>query len=285
MNYEELEAMRRAMVIRNYADKTVRVYVSALREFLASLRVPIEDVDARVVQGWQYELVTRGVSWTRFNQMVSALRLYFGKVRNASWPVEYIPFQRKERKLPVVLSRQDVKRLLEASRRNPRYHALCATMYGTGMRLSELVSLKVDDIDSALKVIHVRRGKGAKERQVPLSESLLGILRTYWRSCEARPRTWLFPSGRGGEGHLDGSTVQRMLTRLSREAGLARAASPHMLRHSFATHLLEDRTDVRTIQAMLGHSNLQTTSVYLHVATQHLRSVTNPLDRLSEVTA
>ncbi|GAB6091734.1 tyrosine-type recombinase/integrase [Spirochaeta dissipatitropha] len=280
MYESELQAMRKAMAIRNYAEKTISTYVSVLQRFFASLSVPLDEVTPQIIQDWQYHLISQGVSWSLFNQMVSSLRFYFQNVRNCDWSVDYIPFGRRKRKLPKVLTRQEIQDFLQASRRNPRYYAVTATLYSTGIRLSELVNLQVTDIDSAKMIIHIRRGKGAKPRQVQLSPQLLTILRAYWKACEIKPRTWLFP-GSKPETHLDNSTVQRMFYRLSREAGFNYSVTPHMLRHSFATHLLEDKTDLRTIQALLGHSNLQTTGVYLHVATHHLQSVANPLDRLT----
>ena len=280
MYESELQAMKKAMAIRNYAEKTISTYVSVLQRFLNQLTVPLEEVTPEVIQDWQYHLVSQGVSWSLFNQMVSSLRFFFQNVHNCDWSVDYIPFGKRKRKLPKVLTRQEIRELLNVSRRSPRYYALCATLYSTGIRLSELVNLQVSDIDSAKMIIHIRRGKGSKPRQVQLSPQLLEILRSYWKSCEVRPQTWLFPGSKPNS-HLDNSTVQRMFYRLSKEAGFKHSVSPHVLRHSFATHLLEDKTDLRTIQVLLGHNNLQTTGVYLHVATHHIQSVSNPLDRLT----
>jgi len=276
---EELEATRKALVIRNYAAKTVSCYVSVLRRYFAQLDKPIDQIGPADIQAWQYHLVSQGVSWTLFNQMVCALRFYFDKVRGCDWPITHIPFQRRRRKLPTVLSREEVARLIEVSRRDPMHYAICALLYSAGLRLGELVSLCVTDIDSQNMVIHVRQGKGGKDRLVQLSPLLLLILRDYWRSRAVKSYTWLFP-GRDTGMHLDPSTVQRILARIVKEAGIDKPVSPHTLRHCFATHLLESHTDLRTIQALLGHSNIQTTEVYLHVAAHHLQAVANPLDNL-----
>jgi len=280
---EELEAMRKALVIRNYAKKTVTTYVSVLKRYLEQLDKPIEDVGPADIQAWQYVLVNHHkVSWSLFNQMVCALRFYFQKVRACDWNVDHIPFQRRRRRLPTILSKDEVARLLDAARWNPRDHAILATLYSTGLRLGELVKLQIADIDSQAMLVHVRQGKGGKDRQVQLSPQLLATLRDYYRSCLVKPKSWLFP-GTKPDSPLDPSGIQRMVSAIARKAGLDKPVSPHTLRHCFATHLLEDHTDLRTIQSMLGHSNIQTTEVYLHVAAHHLQSVRNPLDHLPAI--
>jgi len=279
----ELQAMREAMVIRNYAVKTVSTYVSVMKRYLLQLSKPIADVTSADIQAWQYFLVNeKKVSWTLFNQMVCALRFYFAKVRACDWPITHIPFQRKRKSLPSVLCRKEISQLLEASKLNPKHHAIVATLYSTGLRIAELVNLKVADIDKENMLIHVRQGKGGKDREVQLSESLRGILRNYYRSCLVKPTSFLFPSSRN-EGHLDKSGIQRIIPSLAKKAGIKKPVSPHTLRHCFATHLLEDGTDLRTIQVLLGHSNINTTAIYLHVATHHLQSVRNPLDNLCAI--
>jgi len=279
----ELQAMRRALVIRNYAGKTVSTYVSVLKRYLIQLSKPLEDVTVGDIQEWQYFLVNeKHVSWTLFNQMVCALRFYFGYVRECSWPITHIPFQRKRKSLPSVLCRQEITQLLEVAKRNPKHHAIVATLYSTGLRIEELVNLKVADIDKANMLIHVRQGKGGKDREVQLSESLREILRNYYRSCLVKPTSFLFPSLRC-EKHLDKSGIQRIIPSLAKKAGIKKTVTPHTLRHCFATHLLEEGTDLRTIQVLLGHANIHTTTIYLHVATHHLQSVRNPLDNLNVI--
>lgn len=154
-----------------------------------------------------------------------------------------------------------------------------ATLYSTGLRISELVELTISDIDSKNMLLHVRQGKGGKDRLVQLSVELLGILRGYYRSCYVKPDKWLFP-GRGND-KMHTSTVQRYIHRLAEKAGIDKKITPHTFRHSFATHLLEDGTDLRTIQALLGHADIQTTEKYLHIAAHHIRTVRNPLDSLT----
>lgn len=280
---EQLEAMRKALVIRNYAAKTVTTYVSVLSRYLGQLDKPIAEVGPADIQAWQYVLVSRKVSWTLFNQMVCALRFYFQKVRSCIWSVEHIPFQRRRRRLPTILSKEEVARLLDAARGHPKRLAILATLYSTGLRVGELVRLRVSDIDSKAMLVHVHQGKGGKDRQVQLSVQLLATLREYYRSCLDKPKSWLFP-GKKLDCPLDPSGIQRMVPALARKAGINKPVSPHTLRHCFATHLLEDHTDLRTIQSMLGHSNIQTTELYLHVAAHHLQNVRNPLDNLPSAT-
>lgn len=269
------------MVIRNYAEKTTSTYVAVLRKYLTQLEKPIESVTPEDIQKWQYHLVhTEKVSWSHFNQMVCALRFYFQKVRNVEWPVKHIPFQRTRKRLPTVLNKQEVAELLSYARRNPRHYAIVATLYSTGLRISELVDLKISDIDSKNMLLHVRQGKGGKDRQVQLSVELLEVLRNYYRSCRIKPKDWLFP-GRDEGVRMHTSTVQRYIHRLSKKAGIDKKITPHTFRHSFATHLLEDGTDLRTIQALLGHADIQTTEKYLHIAAHHIRTVRNPLDALT----
>jgi len=275
----ELEAMRKALVIRGYAVKTITTYISVLKRFLEQLDKPLNSVTPEDIQQWQYKLVKDfNVSWTLFNQMVCALRFYFQKVRACAWPIKHIPFQRRQKNLPTVLTRSEVSKLLSAAS-NPKHYALLATLYSTGIRISELCHLQIDHVNSKNMLLHIHLGKGAKDRQVQLTPSLLQILRSYYKTCAIRPKTWLFP-GAKPDSPLDTSTVQRMVTATAKRAGINKSVSPHTLRHCFATHLLEDGTDLRTIQALLGHSNILTTEIYLHVAAHHLQTVRNPLDNL-----
>ena len=277
---QELEAMRKAMVIRNYAKITTATYVAVLRQYLSQLDKPIESVTLDDINEWQYFLVhEKKVSWSHFNQMVCALRFYFQKVRNVDWPVNHIPFQRHRKTLPAVLNKNEVSQIIDLASRKPKDYAIVATLYSTGLRISELCNLKIKDIDSQNMILHVRQGKGGKDRKVQLSLFLLDILRDYYRSCYIKPTDWLFP-GRSEDGKMHTSTIQRFMQRLSRESGLNKKITPHTFRHSFATHLLEDGTDLRTIQALLGHSSIQTTEKYLHIAAHHIRTVQNPLDSL-----
>lgn len=276
---EELKSMRRAMVIRGYSDRTVATYLARLKGYLSFEVKPVSSVTPADVQAWQYYLVNeKHVSWTVLNQSVCALKFFFHDVINCDWPVDFIPYMKSQKRLPTVLSPLEIRKMIAVCT-YPKHHAIITTLYSTGMRLSELLALKVQDIDSRRMVIWVRGGKGAKDRQVQLSKDLLEILRSYWKSCVQKPHDLLFPGSKEGLS-MDPSGIQRMINYAKIKAGITKKVSPHTFRHCFATHLLEAGTDIRTIQMLLGHSSLKTTEVYLHIADNNLRKIRNPLDAL-----
>ena len=210
---------------------------------------------------------------------VSALRFFFVRTLHRHEFREFLPYPKVRRKLPNILSREEVARLIEASS-SLFQRTLLMVLYGTGMRRAEIARLKIGDIDSQRMIIHVVNGKGGKDRDLPLSPALLETLRAYWRWL--KPRTYLFPSRM----HRD---REQPITRQDRVACLQRSAkagrhpqesSPHLIRHSWATHLLEAGTDLRTIQLLLGHEDLETTARYLHLSQQHLHQVANPIEEL-----
>src|SRR5262249_25085781 len=190
--------------------------------------------------------------------------------------VEHLPFGKRPRTLPVVLSPQEVLQFLEAATPG-RDRVLFQTAYACGLRVGELIRLQVTDIDSARMVLHVHQGKGAKDRLVPLAPRLLEELRSYWR--QRRPRTWLFPAQRGA-GHLSVHWVQKLCRRLVTQAGLGKRVTPHTLRHSYATHLVEAGVNLLTVQQLLGHRGLQPTARYVHLSTNHVQQTPSLLDLL-----
>ena len=216
------------------------------------------------------------MSWSSFNQAVCALRFLYGTTLGRPEQLPLIPYGKRPKNLPSVLAPDEVLRLLDAAPPG-RDRVLLQVAYGCGLRLNELLHLRVGDIDSARMVIHVRQGKGAKDRLVPLSLRLLDELRAYWRLC--RPRTWLFP-GQTADGTMTSSNVQRRFGRLVRRVGLTKRCSMHTLRHSYATHLLEAGVDLLTLKALLGHTSLETTARYLHVSTRRLHQTPSLLDLL-----
>ena len=221
-------------------------------------------------------LVSTGVSWQGFNQAVCALRFFYGVTLGRAAMVERIPYVRKLQQLPVVLSGAEVVRFLAAVR-GLKHRMALTTAYAAGLRVSEVVRLKTADIDSDRMVIRVERGKGGKDRYVMLSAQLLTMLRSYWQA--ARPGHWLFP-GRSKDRPLDPSVLQAACRTARAAAGFDKPVTVHTLRHSFATHLLEAGTDIRTIQVLLGHNDLSTTTRYAQVATTTIGSTQSPLDRL-----
>lgn len=262
--------------LRNYARRTIDTYVSRVACFAKHFGRSPDLLGPNEVRDFQLHLLQRRVSWSSFNQAVCALRFLYGTTLGRPEQLPLIPFGKRPKTLPSVLSPAEVLRLLDAVEPG-RDRVLLQVAYGCGLRLSELLHLQVADIDSARMVIHVRQGKGAKDRLVPLSLRLLEDLRAYWRMH--RPRTWLFP-GHKPERSITSSNVQRRFGRLVKQVGLRKHCSMHTLRHSYATHLLEAGVDLLTLKALLGHTSLQTTARYLHVSTHRLMQAPSLLDLL-----
>jgi len=250
--------------IRNYSEKTVKVYVRCVALFAKYFRRSPEELGADEVRKYQRYLVEeKKASWTFFNQTVCALRFLYGQTLKVDWPVKQIPFPRQERRLPEVLSLSEVAKFLSCVSAL-LYRTILQTIYGAGLRLTEALHLKPSDIDSERMVIRVRQGKGKKDRYVTLSPTLLETLREYYKAY--RPKgEWLFPN-RTGDYPIHPTAVQRASRKAAQVAGINKRVTPHMLRHSFATGLLEAGVDLRTIQVLLGHGSLNTTAIYLHIA-------------------
>ena len=277
----EISPLRRRMIedmtVRNLSPATQRSYLHAVAKFSRHFGRSPDLLGIEDVRAFQVFLVSQGISWPALNQTVCALRFFYGVTLNRAELPERIAYARTPRKLPAILSADEVVRFLEAVPSLKTRTALTAA-YGAGLRASEAVSLKVADIDSDRMLIQVRHGKGAKDRTVMLSPQLLKILRTYWRL--ARPREWLFP-GRDETKPLDVQVLHAACRSATRAAGLTKRVSVHTLRHSFATHLLESGVDIRIIQVLLGHKSLSTTARYTQVATTTIAKTQSPLERLS----
>ena len=263
--------------LRNYACRTIDSYVSRVAAFAKHFGRSPELLGPEGVRAFQLHLIERRVSWSSFNQAVCALRFLYRTTLGRPEQLPFIPFGKKPKTIPSVLSRDEVVRLLDAAPAG-RDRVLLQVAYGCGLRLEELLHRRVGDIDSARMVIHVRHGKGAKDRLVPLALRLLQELRAYW--LKYRPRTWLFP-GKKPDGTMTSSNVQRRLTRVLQRVGFSKPCSMHTLRHSYATHLLEAGVDVLTLQTLMGHSSLQTTARYLHISTDRLHQTPSLLDLLA----
>ena len=276
----EMSPLRRRMIedmtVRNLSPATQRSYLNAISKFSRYFGRSPDHLGLEDVHAFQVHLVATGISWPALNQIVCALRFFYGVTLGQADLPERIPYAREPRKLPVVLSADEVVRFLEAVPGLKSRTAL-TTAYAAGLRASEAVRLKVGDIDSGRMLLRVEQGKGAKDRYAMLSPQLLTILRGYWRL--ARPRHWLFP-GRGEDRPVDPQVLHAACRSACTAAGLAKRVTVHTLRHSFATHLLEAGTDIRIIQALLGHNNLSTTARYTRVADTTIRNTVSPLDRL-----
>jgi integrase/recombinase XerD len=272
--------LRRRMIedmrLRNLAERTIETYVDRVAAFARHFDTSPEHLGHEHIRAYLLHLVEQGASWPRFNQTRSALRFLFRTTLKRPWVDDGVAFTKTPRKLPVVLSPEEVAQFF-AVIANLKHRAILMTAYAAGLRVSEVVGLRIEDIDSRRMVIRVRQGKGRKDREVMLSPRLLDVLRHYWLAF--RPRGYLFPS-RHPDRPLSASAVQRACKAARQRSGLTKRISPHSLRHSFATHLLEAGADLRTIQILLGHSHLSTTARYTHISSARLHGTSSPLDRL-----
>lgn len=269
------------MRLRNLSPHTIDAYVHAVAQFARHYRRSPEHLDGAQARAYLLHLVQdQHASWSRYNLARCGLQfLYRVTLGQDGERFARLPCARAPKRLPTVLSADELRRLFDVVAHHPKHKALLFTLYGAGLRISEALKLRPADLDAQRMFIHVRGGKGNKDRLVKLSPQLLTVLRDYWRRC--RPAGgWLFPQDRRPDRAMDPATAERMVARAAKRAGITRRVSPHTLRHSYATHLLEAGTDLRSIQTLLGHANLKTTARYTHVSDQHLGSVVSPLDRL-----
>jgi len=264
------------MTVRKFAARTQEGYIRAVLGFSTFLGASPATASAEDLRRYRLHLVESGVGAPTINHSLTALRFLFLVTLRKPAIVLDMPFVREPRRLPVVLSPQEVARLLDAAP-GLKYKAALSVAYGAGLRASEVVSLKIADIDSARMVIRVEQGKGRKDRYVMLSEHLLALLRAWWK--EARPQGWLFP-GQNRVNPLTTRQLNRACHAAAQMAEIDKPVSLHTLRHSFATHLLEQKTDIRVIQVLLGHKKLDTTALYTRVALKALGQVTSPLEHL-----
>lgn len=265
--------------LRGLSENTIKSYVYAIVQYAEFFgRSPDKLGREELRRYLLYLKEEKRVAQNTYNQKVAALRFLYKDTLKRAWMVEGLCFSKKERKLPTVLSREEVERFFGALV-SLKHRAILMTAYGAGMRVTETVSLKVGDIDSGRMTIAVRGGKGRKDRYLPLPERLLTVLRKYWLA--ARPKDFLFPSY-GQSGHITRIAVYNACKRAMHEAGLQKNMSPHTLRHSFATHLLEQGTDIRTIQVLLGHRSVSTTALYTHVSKTIVLQTKSPLDQTLE---
>jgi len=279
----EMSPLRRRMIedmtVRNLSPATQRSYIHAVAKFSRYVGRSPDRLGLENVHAYQVHLVSSGISWASLNQVVCALRFFYGVTLRHDTIPECIPYARQPRKLPVVLSADEVVRFLEAVSSLKSRVAL-TTAYAAGLRVSEVICIKIADIDSRRMVIRIEHGKGGKDRYVMLSAQLLAILRSYWRL--ARPKHWLFP-GRSEDKPIEPNVLHAACRSAVAAAGLDKRVSVHILRHSFATHLLEDGVDIRVIQVLLGHAKLNNTALYTKVATRMVRTVTSPLDKIARL--
>ncbi len=273
------QRMIQDMQLRNLSPRTIETYVSHVARYARHFGKSPDRLGPEQVREYQLHLLQAKASWSLFNQAVCALRFFYNVTLQQGWPVEHIPYGKRPRRLPVVLSPEEVQRLLPCVR-PLKHRMLLTTAYACGLRLSEALHLRPSHIDSSRMQLWVRQGKGQKDRCVPLSARLLQELRQYW--LKQRPRVWLFP---GADPHrtLHPGGIQRSMQQAVQEARLTKRATPHTLRHSYATHLLEAGVDLPTLQALLGHSSISTTLRYLHVRQTRMGQIVSPWDLLPQL--
>jgi integrase/recombinase XerD len=275
------------MMVRGFTEETRTDYVRRVRAFAAFIRRSPDTATAEDLRRFQLHQRQSGMQPPSINNSVSALRFFFTATLDRPDLARRLTVVREPLRLPTVLSVEEVALLLQSAP-GAKSKAALATAYGAGLRVSEVVALKVGDIDSERMLLRVEQGKGRKDRHAMLSPQLLELLRDWWVEGRRRgvllPRGWLFP-GRNPIEPLSTRQINRAIHAAAEAAGIKKRVSMHTLRHSFATHLLEQNTDIRVIQVLLGHAKLETTALYTRVATTTIRSVTSPLDRLAPLPA
>ena len=266
---------------RNYSPTTIRAYLHAVEAFAQHFGKSPDKLDQEHLRQYQLHLLhDRKFTVGTIVSTIAALRFFFVRVLRRPYREIDLVYPKRPERLPTVLSQEEVAQLI-ASASNLLDYAMLTTLYATGVRRTELIRLKTEDVDSQRMIVHIRQGKGNRDRDVPLTPKLLETLREYWRWM--KPKTYLFP------GMVDNWRADKPLTPkcvwiavrdAAKRAGIKKRVSPHTLRHSWATHLLENGTDIRTIQLLLGHAELEATTVYLHLSRRHLQAVVNPLETL-----
>jgi integrase/recombinase XerD len=267
---------------RNYSEETIRSYIHAVEDFSRRFDCPPDRLGPRHIREYQAELFQkRKLSSGTVVIRLAALRFFYTKTLRRPWSVADTPYPKRSHRLPAILSQEEVAQLIDAA--STAFHrTLLMTLYATGARNAEVTRLKFSDVDSRRMVIHIQGGKGRQDRDVMLSPRLLEELREHWHGLRRKPRVWLFP---GNHDHcadhpIDTKTVWHACQQAAKRAGIQKGVHPHTLRHCFATHLLEDGADLRTIQILLGHHDLKETALYLHLSQRHLNTTASPLDLL-----
>ncbi len=267
---------------RNYAETTIDCYLRAVEEFSRHFHCSPDRLGPQHIREYQAELFQkRKFSPNTVAQHLAALRFFYVKTLQKAWSIAETPYPKKAVHLPTILSQEEVAQLIDAAH-PPLHRTLLMALYATGLRRAELARLKVSDVDSQRMVIHVQGGKGRKDRDVLLSPKLLDELRQHWHRLRRKPSVWLFPGNRShaSDHPITPKVIYQACKRAARRAGLPDDVHPHTLRHCFATHLLEGGADLRTIQMLLGHRDLEETTLYLHLSRRHLNATASPLDSL-----
>ena len=274
------DRFKRDLKIRGSSPKTVYRYIGCVSTFFKHIKLPPAKVRLEDINQYQLYLTEeRKVAPSTFNVHVFAIRFFFLITLKRPWKIKFVPYQKDRRKLPEIFNALELS-ILFKSISNIKHMTILMTIYSAGLRISEALHLKVSDIDSQRMVIRIDQGKGCKDRYVPLSETLLPILRAYWKHL--RPSNWLF-EGQNPQRPLGKETVQEVFRNQIKKVGITKKVTVHSLRHSFASHLLEHGVDIRTIQQLLGHKTLVSTMIYTHVAKNYVHQAGSPLDRIEGI--
>jgi site-specific recombinase XerD len=266
---------------RHYSEATTHYYIRHVERFARYFRCSPDRLSPRHIREYQAQLFSKEkLSPGSVTNHLCALRFFYIQTLKKPWSIADTPYPKKAHRLPVILSQEEVAQLIDAAP-TPYYRTILMTLYATGIRNAELTRLKISDIDSQRMVIHIQGGKGRQDRDVMLSPKLLEELRAHWRRLRKKS-TWLFPGNRwhSGDQPMDTKTPRHACQQAARRAGIKKKVYPHVLRHCFATHLLEAGADLHTIQILLGHHDLKETAIYLHLSQRHLHATASPLDSL-----
>lgn len=273
------DKMKKDMELKNLSERTIETYLKCVKNFVIHYGKSPEDMGFNAIRDFLYYLLKeKNSSQATISQHYSALKFFYQTSLGRDWDALKIPRSRRIKKLPVVLSKEEIDTIF-GKVQNLKHRAILMTIYSGGLRLSEAINLKVPDIDSQRMMIRVSQGKGNKDRYTLLGKRALDILRTYWKAYQ--PKDWLFPAHRSDQ-PLGPSSVQKAFRDALIRTRIQKKASVHTLRHSFATHLLEEGTEIPYIQNLLGHSDSRTTSIYLHVARKKLIEIVSPIDLIEE---
>lgn len=274
--YQDIfESIRNEAEKRNLRERTIQLYCSDVNYFLRWIGKPVSDLTLEDAESFLTAKRLEGRSPETHNHYRSAIKFFYKKVLKVVWDDDTVPVMKRERNLPAVLTRNEINAIIDATP-NLKHKAIIATMYSSGLRVSEVVHLHYDDISRTNMTIHVRETKSRIDRYTILSQKNLDLLTEYWYKC-GRPKDILFPSSWTG-GYLDIASVNQFFKKSAKLAGITRRVSSHACRHSFASHLFESGTDIKYIHSLLGHVDLRSTDVYLHVSNKTLLGIRSPFD-------
>lgn len=274
---KDLNRTKQKLIIQRYSTNTISTYLACLRSFFQYFKdTEPKELHKTDILNYLESLIQKGYSKSSQNQHINAIKFYYEKVLGKKREFYYVERPRKDKKLPVVLSKEEVQRLFQSSY-NLKHKTILAIIYSCGLRVSEMINMKITDIDYERNTIWIRNSKSNKDRQVQLAFQIQELIKQY--TLRYKPKQYLINGMNGGK--YSSASIQKMIKATARRAAIVKDITPHTLRHSFATHLLENGTDIRFIQHILGHSNIQTTQIYTHVSTTHISKINNPSDNMN----